>query len=155
MPAHKKSWPTPECEVDGCSATSRSKTTLLCDKHYRRRLYNGSVDAVKVQGRYDTSFERLEYEILRLVEDPSSGCLLWQGRVHWTGYGAFSKNGKWLQAHRVVYEHLVADIPDGMSIDHVYERGCRNKSCVNPAHLEAVTMQENIRRYYAIGVIEP
>lgn len=45
-------------------------------------------------------------------------------------------------AHRVAYEHLVGPIPDGMQLDHL----CRNRTCINPAHLEPVTARENVRR---------
>jgi hypothetical protein len=45
-------------------------------------------------------------------------------------------------AHRVAYEALVGPIPDGMTIDHL----CRNKRCLNPAHMELVTRGENTRR---------
>jgi len=45
-------------------------------------------------------------------------------------------------AHRVSYEHLVGPIPKGMQLDHL----CRNRMCVNPAHLEPVTARENTRR---------
>ena len=49
------------------------------------------------------------------------------------------------QAHRFFYEHHVGPIPAGLQLDHL----CRNTRCVNPAHLEAVTQEENIRRQYA------
>jgi len=47
-----------------------------------------------------------------------------------------------MTAHRAVYQLLVGPIPLGLQIDHL----CRNRVCVNPAHLEAVTQRENIRR---------
>lgn len=55
-----------------------------------------------------------------------------------TGYGW---TGSAL-AHRAVYELLVEPIPEGLTIDHL----CRVPLCVNPSHLEPVTMAENIRR---------
>lgn len=45
-------------------------------------------------------------------------------------------------AHRVAYELLIGPIPAGMTLDHL----CRNRLCVNPVHLEAVTNRVNILR---------
>jgi HNH endonuclease len=45
-------------------------------------------------------------------------------------------------AHRVAYEMWFGPIPDGLVIDHL----CRNRACVNPAHMEPVTHRENLLR---------
>lgn len=52
-----------------------------------------------------------------------------------------------LRAHRVAYELLVGPIPDGLVLDHL----CRNRACVNPAHMEPVTRGENVRR--GVGMV--
>lgn len=47
-------------------------------------------------------------------------------------------------AHRVAFELHNGPIPEGLEIDHL----CGNRSCVNVAHLEAVTHAENMRRAF-------
>jgi hypothetical protein len=76
----------------------------------------------------------------------TDGCWLWTGCLNSKGYGVTSANGRRVLAHRFVYEHLVGPIADGMTLDHVRDRGCTNKNCVNPAHLEPVTALENRQR---------
>jgi hypothetical protein len=41
-----------------------------------------------------------------------------------------------------MYRHYIGEIPRGMTLDHI----CRNRDCCNPAHLEPVTVKENILR---------
>lgn len=50
-------------------------------------------------------------------------------------------------AHRFAYELMRADIPEGLQIDHL----CSNPPCVNPWHLEPVTVRENVRRSFQRG----
>lgn len=77
--------------------------------------------------------------------DRGPGCWVWRGARKQLGYGLYRVGAKLKQAHRVAYELMVGPIPDGLVLDHL----CRNPECVNPAHLEPVTHQENIRRGYA------
>lgn len=83
-----------------------------------------------------------QQRFLRYVElIPFHSCWEWVGTKS-NGYGQFWYNGKNVAAHRFSYELDKGPIPDGLQIDHL----CRNISCVNPHHLEAVTLLENIRR---------
>lgn len=68
-------------------------------------------------------------------------CWPWTAFIH-QGYGRFQLDGRSAGAHRVAYELLVGPIPGDLQIDHL----CRVKHCVNPLHLEVVTVQENLRR---------
>jgi hypothetical protein len=45
-------------------------------------------------------------------------------------------------AHRAAYETWVGPIPEGLTLDHL----CRNTLCINPAHLEPVSIRTNILR---------
>ena len=74
-------------------------------------------------------------------------CWIFTGATNSRGYGSITDgNGSSLLAHRVAYESTFGPIPDGLTIDHVAERGCKSKQCVNPRHLEVVTRGENSRR---------
>lgn len=73
--------------------------------------------------------------------DHKTGCWIWLLSTR-RGYGQVSINGHIKGAHRVYFEAANGQIPKGMMLVHL----CRNRRCVNPAHLEIVTNRENVRR---------
>jgi hypothetical protein len=94
--------------------------------------------------------EKVKYVIDNHTDFPNTWpCYLWPWRVSGRGkYGVITernasggKSGN-VFAHRVAYELLRGQIPEHMVLDH----RCGNVLCVNPWHLEAVTMKENSRR---------
>lgn len=72
----------------------------------------------------------------------SNECWSWGGYTTKSGYGRITINRKEVYAHRLLYEIYKGIIPEGLQIDHL----CLNPICVNPKHLEAVTLAENVRR---------
>lgn len=68
-------------------------------------------------------------------------CWQWLGPNN-HGYGVFKIRNTTVSAHRWSYTNFVGPIPPKLEIDHL----CNNTMCVNPAHLEAVTHIENMKR---------
>lgn len=76
------------------------------------------------------------------IQVDEEGCWLWQSYIRPNGYGQAYWESWPRLAHRLVYTLLVRPLTDTEVLDHL----CGKKACVNPAHLEPVTLAENIRR---------
>lgn len=78
--------------------------------------------------------------------NPVSKCWDWQGPTSGNGRGGgyprMNLDGQTVAVHRVVFTHYYGYIPGKKHIDHT----CRNRLCVNPAHLELVTHKQNCKR---------
>ena len=74
--------------------------------------------------------------------EPNSGCWIWGGATTHDGYAVYKINNKTYYAHRSVYEKEKGPIPDGLTLDHI----CRVRCCVNPNHLEPMTLRDNIAK---------
>lgn len=78
-----------------------------------------------------------------------NGCWNFNGYKNQKGYGKFSVNDKVMMAHRASFLIHGGIIPGGFTIDHT----CKNRGCVNPAHLEAVPHRVNLLRGNTVTAI--
>ena len=126
--------------INQCADCGRERTIRargLCGSCYNRARRNKDP-------RYDT-VRKTGAEYMRLSQGKPGMCWPWQGPLSSHGYGMFIENGARTYAHRIAYEAVHGELPEGMTIDHT----CRVRSCVNPVHLEAVTRGDNLRRAVA------
>lgn len=118
----------PRCSIPGCNEPWRTKG--FCGAHYQRfRRFGDPLGSAPRPTREERFWAKVE---------KSEGCWTWAASCYSNGYGRFDYG----LAHRIAYELVVGEIPEGLDLDHL----CRNRRCVNPAHLEPVTRRENLMR---------
>lgn len=124
------------CELDGCDVPKHG--SHWCNNHYRRFKKTGSPTT---PSKWD-DVESLFWNHVNKTET----CWLWTGRITSKGYGRWRSSRAGYPhgtgAHRAAYVFLIGPIPENLVLDHL----CRVRHCVNPDHLEPVTLEENLRR---------
>lgn len=142
----------PVCSVDGCEQLAHARG--MCSSHFCRNRRHGD----PLAGRRNNATGSLSERFWSYTDKAGpTDCWLWTGPMFVTGYGQLGFEGSPRYAHRVSYEVNVGPIPDGLVIDHTCHNAdpdcpggvCVHHRCVNPAHLEPVTSEENVRRGFA------
>lgn len=96
-----------------------------------------------------------EVRLRRKFEQGSpDSCWPWLAGVGQDGYGRFWDGTRVVQAHRAVYELLVGEVPEGLTLDHTCHNDdevchggpCEHRRCVNPGHMETVNAEVNKKR---------
>lgn len=123
------------CTIDGCESPRREGR--YCWFHWARSEAFGDPLATRRFYRHDPRIRILG----GIREDAETGCWNWVHRLDDEGYAQTQFMGVNMKAHRAVYILFRGAIP-AETLDHL----CRNRACVNPEHLDPVSMRENTLR---------
>lgn len=143
------------CRIGECPKPVIAKA--LCAMHYQRLLKTGDARGEAVEMLKDVYWET---RFDRMIVTDGICPQMWGGKVNLNGYGQFHftptdhQEGRSTLVHRIQWERANGPIPDGLQIDHLchsqsYCRGgfsCPHRRCLTVAHLEVVTLAENMWR---------
>lgn len=131
--------PERTCIFDGCR-NPRIRARGWCSTHYERWRTLGD-PALTHRSLRPSAEQRFWVKVQK--PDEGDGCWLWSAACDRDGYGVFSPTRRHqVRAHRYAYELAVGPVGADLVLDHL----CRIRNCVNPLHLEPVTVAENNRR---------
>jgi hypothetical protein len=126
----------PQCAANGCTRTSKPNSNL-CQKC--------RTEEIAVHGRLYRPGKVLTWlqEFVKSIpsDDPTSACIPWPHRRNANGYGTIKVMNKSLLAHRVTWELLNGNIPNGLLVLHKCNNG--HLGCFNPSHLKIGDYQDN------------
>lgn len=137
-------------DIAGLACGDRTALAYAGSKRWRVRCVCGMtmlVDGADLRRRKYVCRHDAEAIFWAKVAKASS-CWIWGACLNEDGYGHARWRGRTRLAHVVAWEIARGQVPAGLELDHL----CRNRACVNPAHLEPVTHAENVRRG-ALGTV--
>lgn len=135
------------CTVSEC--TRQHAAQGFCLPHYKRwKKYGHPLGSAPRPSSEERFWKKVE------VTGPDE-CWPWTKGCIGGGYGAFHPvKGELVLAHRFAFELVNGTLATGDEVDHTCHNGtdcaggptCEHRKCCNPAHLEAVSPDENKRR---------
>lgn len=134
-----------------CAETRPIIARGLCSRCYQRAKVDGTLASHQRTARKPFVESLAEARSRETVD----GCWPWP-TVNRFGYPTcVASEGRPVGAHVAVWKSVNGAIPQGLQLDHLCHTddagcpggvGCTHRRCVNPAHLEPVTHQEQQRR---------
>lgn len=135
------------CSAEGC--TRKARTMLLCDAHYQRLRWSGSIDGTGKALRGEPA----EYLSSVAMVYEGDDCLIWPFSRNAAGYATmFAKKGDTTIVSRAVCE-MKRGRPPSPDHDAAHSCGKGHEGCINPHHLRWATKLENAADKFVHGTL--